>query len=153
MAGEFALGTAVFCAAGATGEAYGCANQIGLVLESRRKHSRVFFPYNARVYWVPNAELRALDSRALAGRPREQRIVWLIAELRATDLRIEKFTAESVVVEIHHAALTAERLDELRCRMGDAYVRWTLQPAGQSAIASLVEFREGPSEAPQRGRE
>jgi hypothetical protein len=139
--GEFALGTPVLCAEGATGEAYGCTNQIGLVLESRRKHSRAFFPFDGRVYWVPNLELRRVKPEALARRPRERRIVWLVEKLGAIEASIEKFGADSVVVSLYHGGLTAERFDELRRELGDSLVSWTIQPAGMSKIESVIEYR------------
>ncbi len=141
MAGEFSLGTPVLSRPGATSEAYGCSNQVGLVLESRRKHSRVFFPFNARVYWVPNGELSRVKADALEDRPLERRLVWLIARLGGTEANVERFSPQGVVVEIHHGAVTDEQFDAMRREMGDACVRWTLNPGGQSKIASVIEYR------------
>ncbi|MBI3844283.1 MAG: hypothetical protein HY292_06540 [Planctomycetes bacterium] len=139
--GEFALGAAVLCTEGATGEAYGCAKEIGLVLESRRTNSRVFFPYNSRVYWVPNAELRRVKPIALEKRPRERRLVWLISELGAIEASIDKFAADSVVTSLYHGGLTGERFDQLRREMAGTLVSWTINPAGMSKIESVIEFR------------
>lgn len=138
----FAFADLVICTDASLREAFGLDDRAGLVAELRKKDGRIVFTGPDRSLWIPFRGMRRATRREAESSPLAA-IRMLARELGGTTVEVSGRGGGALRVIMRHGALTPERVDGIRKRLGAGLTAWTIRPGSMSRLESVMEMVPG----------
>lgn len=113
--------------------------ELGVVVQRRRSDARVLFLSDRQTHWIDDARLWPVQSE----QPALARVSALLRILEPEEAQVER--ADEEVVEVHAlcTAFDDSTMRSLREALGDALLRWAVQPYGMAYFSVVLELRAG----------
>jgi hypothetical protein len=116
------------------------AGIVGIMVEPRKRDARILYVEPCRSHWLPRSAIRPASLSETESHPLKL-VADLVAWLRGRGLEVESSPGGSLRVSIHHGAITPDRIDVIREKIGERLLAWRLRPAGLSKIQSVFEIQ------------
>lgn len=117
-----------------------------ILLAILRSSGHLWYASTDLGYHVPLKDVRPIPADAVPGQSREALLSGLILWLGAEECSLEPHGGDALDLTLDIPRLPADRVDELRARLGERLLEFSVEPGGRHAITlSLRLVRLPPS--------
>lgn len=141
---DLAVGDLVTCEAGLFEVTSQATQRIGLVLESRRSTSRLFFPDLGHGLWLTRPHIQRVSLQG--GDPHRiaaYRLSHLIGLLDGSEADIEEPATETYIFTVFHERIDLPLFETIRSYLGESCLSLIIRPRSMSRIATEMTIRRG----------
>jgi len=141
MAKGLKVGDIVRCKSDYYGSQLGLGNHFGIVVEVRRKNSKVLFSEIERTFWLPNSSL-TITTDSSEQRTARHKMSKLLHLLNAGDCEIDtEMHNGNHVLCAYHRSIDLRLIDEIRDYLADDFIDIQILPHGFGAVETRIEFK------------
>ena len=141
MAKQLKVGDIVKCKSDYYSSQLNIGENLGIVVEVRRKNSKILFSDMDRSFWLPHQSLKVTGD-ASEGRTVRHKISKLLHLLNASDCEVEKGTQNgNHTLSVFHRSIDYKLIDEIKDYLAKDFIDLKILPHGFGEVETQIEFK------------